>query len=115
MPGAGSPQAAAGASISLKAVTVAKPKAESKPERKPKNAAFAVEEDTSDNKRKLVKLEYGAEEMAAGGGGGGGGGAAAQAARSAAAAAAMLINKRRGGESAADRAKRLCAQPDTHT
>jgi hypothetical protein len=112
MPGAGSPQAAAGASISLKAVTVAKPKAESKPERKPKNAAFAVEEDTSDNKRKLVKLEYGAEEMAAGGGGGG---AAAQAARSAAAAAAMLINKRRGGESAADRAKRLCAQPDTHT
>jgi hypothetical protein len=57
-----------------------------------------VEEDTGEIKRKLVKIDYGADV-----------GDAAQAARSAAAAAAAMINQRRGrdGESAADRAKRL--------
>ncbi len=103
MPGASSPQAASGPAISMKAVAVSKPKAktEAKVDRKPKNAAFAVEEDTGEIKRKLVKLDYGADAPSTG---------AAQAARSAAAAAAAMINQRRarGGESAADRAKRLC-------
>jgi hypothetical protein len=59
-----------------------------------------VEEDTGEIKRKLVKLDYGADAPVSD---------AAQAARSAAAAAAAMINQRRarGGESAAERAKRL--------
>lgn len=72
---------------------------------KPKNSAFAVEEEAPKNKRKLVKLDdWSPQELASGGGGG-----AVDSARSAAAAAAKLINNKRGrgNESAAERAKRL--------
>jgi hypothetical protein len=94
------PAGASSSSISIKTVANKKPDAKAS---KPKNAAFAVEEEAPKNKRKLVKLEYGADDAAAGG-------VAVDAARSAAAAAAKLINNKRGrgnGESAAERAKRL--------
>ena len=90
--------------ISLKAM----PKAKVEVERRPKTIrpAFVAEEESKSGKRKLVKLDFGADDAE-----GGGGMDAAQAARNAAAAAAQLINERRAGAgstaTAAERAKRL--------
>ena len=53
--------------------------------------AFVAEEESKSGKRKLVKLDFSADDAA------GGGGTDAAQARNAAAAAAQLINERRAG------------------